>query len=57
MPFTWDLFVERWSADARGEDFGQVRLDDYWIDLLGDTRAGMGSKVLRLADQSQILGA
>lgn len=57
MPFTWDLFVERWSADARGEDFGQVRLDDYWIDLLGDTRSGMGSKGLRLADPSQILGA
>lgn len=49
MPFTWDIFVQRWSADEMGGDFGQTRLDDYWIDLLGDARSLHHDNIIPLA--------
>jgi hypothetical protein len=49
MPFTWDIFVQRWSTDEMGGDFGQTRLDDYWIDLLGDARSLHHDNIIPLA--------
>jgi len=57
MPFTWALFVDRWTMDAGGQDFGQVRLEGFWIDLLGDTGAGKGTRGLRLSESGQVAGA
>ncbi|MFM8933102.1 MAG: hypothetical protein ACKOS8_14645, partial [Gemmataceae bacterium] len=57
MPFTWSLFVDRWTAGANGQDFGQVRLDGFWIDLLGDTGAGKGTRGLRLSEGGRVAGA
>ena len=57
MPFTWSLFVDRWTAGANGQDFGQVRLDGFWIDLLGDTGAGNGTRGLRLSEGGRVAGA
>ena len=57
MPFSWDLFVDRWNEDAKGGQFGQVRLEDFWIDLLGDTRAGMGANAIRLVEPGKNMGA